>query len=217
MCNSQIWNQNRRIISTSLIKVVRKKYKMFWEIHLCSSAACHRRLEMRTKFCLTTYLSSWTDKTCYLFFDHNSKIGTYYALHLRNKTYLEKKIFVPLMAHVPQKQMSLVKVTKEIVRAHTSFLQFSRDSGSLIESLVSMAKLVLLCTTTNFLHIMDSKQLWVSWVPPRLHSSYPTHNTCMYSSHRPIFILINTDWGRLRSGISCAHLAWTWSTSICIY
>ena len=42
------------------------------------------------------------------------------------------------MAHVPQKQMSLVKVTKEIVRAHTSFLQFSRGSGSLIESLVGM-------------------------------------------------------------------------------
>ena len=85
------------------------------------------------------------------------KFGT--IMHYISETkHIFKKIFVPLMAHVPQKQMSLVKVTKEIVRAHTSFLQSSRDSGSLIESLVSMAKLVLLCTTTTFLHIMDSSR-----------------------------------------------------------
>ena len=78
--------------------------------------------------------------------------------YISETKHILKKKFVPLMAHVPQKQMSLVKVTKEIVRAHTSFLQFSRDSGSLIESLVSMAKLVLLCTTTTFLHIMDSSR-----------------------------------------------------------
>ena len=39
---------------------------------------------------------------------------------------------------VPQKQTSLVKVTKEIVRAHTSFLQSSRDLSCLIESFAAI-------------------------------------------------------------------------------
>ena len=87
------------------------------------------------------------------------KFGT--IMHYISETkHIVKKFFVPLMAHVPQKQMSLVKVTKEIVRAHTSFLQSSRDSGSLIESLVSMAKLVgslyILYYHLPSTHIMDS-------------------------------------------------------------